>query len=272
MNRLLSNPTYKPPERFFNLKIEDDFRRFLKQFSNKTLVKFAIGEAKLVLPIYEDYSDMHNLKDDIPRKAIEAIEKWLEDYPHNPFRGAVGLPFTDYLTPSFGDNIWEICFNSQDNPRHDISPHVDAITSIAHAITAAIANFSAYNNYAFHNTDQKWLLLSGRECSTAGGYKPHPPSKRSEISSSICKTNRPEHKKWSDTYFAASYAREAIIIAKDCKEIPIENYKYRSYGQYPSRADAHLASRADAKWATSKFFKVEEDQLKRLLEIFRKES
>jgi hypothetical protein len=72
----------------------------------------------------------------------------------------------------------------------------------------------------------------------------------------ISKTNRPEHKKWSDTYFAVSYAREAIIINDNCKELDLLS----------------LPETKSDKWAKSKFLKVEEAQLKRLLEIFRKES
>ncbi len=88
---LLSDPTFIPPEELFELKTDlepgwkpksndkesnevysqDTFRLFLQQFSDEVLIKFSIGEAKLVLPIYEDY-----YQDDTgPRMAIQAVEK-----------------------------------------------------------------------------------------------------------------------------------------------------------------------------------------------------
>lgn len=69
----LSDPSYKPPEGLLDLNLKVDFKGLLDQFDKKTLARFAISEAKLVLPIFE----AEHPTDNGPRRAIESAESWL---------------------------------------------------------------------------------------------------------------------------------------------------------------------------------------------------
>ena len=71
--QILSDPTYDPPEAALELNLSGDLLNILNQLPKEVCVAFAVGEAKLALPIFE----AERPDDDRPRKAIEAVEEWL---------------------------------------------------------------------------------------------------------------------------------------------------------------------------------------------------
>ena len=73
INKILSNPNFTPPENILNLNFNTPMKGLLKQLSKEVCVKFAVGEARQVLHIWEDEYP-NDLR---PRKAIEAAEAWL---------------------------------------------------------------------------------------------------------------------------------------------------------------------------------------------------
>ena len=73
--KILSNPTYEPPEILLELDLNNGLKGLLGSpiVSREILVRFAIGEAELVLPVFEEVYP----SDDRPRKAIQAAQEWL---------------------------------------------------------------------------------------------------------------------------------------------------------------------------------------------------
>lgn len=69
----LADPSYKPPEGLLDLNLKVDFQGLLEQFDSEVLVRFAVNEARLVLPVFEAECP----GDDNPRRAIEAAEHYL---------------------------------------------------------------------------------------------------------------------------------------------------------------------------------------------------
>ena len=91
INDLLSDPTYKPPENFFELEITKSFRSFLSQFDSITLIKFALGEAKLVLPLYVEVCSSNKLhrgtlepftlhnENSSPQNVLKEVENYISN-------------------------------------------------------------------------------------------------------------------------------------------------------------------------------------------------
>ena len=71
---IVSNPSFQPPENFMDLDLTS-LKTILEGCGKKICVKFAIGEARLVLPIFEEACP----KDNRPRKAIETAELWFSN-------------------------------------------------------------------------------------------------------------------------------------------------------------------------------------------------
>ena len=72
---ILSNPNFEPPEIILELNLNNGLKGLLEspKVGKKTLVRFSIGEAELVLPLFEEVYP----SDDRPRKAIQAAREWL---------------------------------------------------------------------------------------------------------------------------------------------------------------------------------------------------
>ena len=72
---VLSDPSFVPPECLLELALSNGLKGLLKspKVAKKTLVEFAVGEAELVLPLFE-VSYPSDLR---PRKAIQAARDWL---------------------------------------------------------------------------------------------------------------------------------------------------------------------------------------------------
>ena len=73
LTRVISHPECQLPENFLDLNIKEGLKEFLEPLPHKIQVKFALGEAELVLPIYEAKFP----EDNNPRLALEAVREWL---------------------------------------------------------------------------------------------------------------------------------------------------------------------------------------------------
>ena len=71
---ILSEPGFEPPEGILGLSLNTDLHGLLTQLPKRASVEFALGEAELVLPLWEAaYPDDAKVRD-----ALSTVRGWLE--------------------------------------------------------------------------------------------------------------------------------------------------------------------------------------------------